>query len=144
MCVTGNIITFRSTGGTTLNELTGNRIEFERSGGVYRQRADTRAKTKSETGGVKVLMGFEQDPAGAAEAQLTRPGNVLVLPSVADVEPHELTRSPFRNRCRHCVRAKVFFFSKKKKHTMCRVLAACRGSSQTTCTWVRMERRSPL
>ena len=32
-------------------------------------RADTRAKMKSEVGGVKVLMGFEQDTADAAEAQ---------------------------------------------------------------------------
>ena len=44
VCDRGNIITFRSTGGETLNEFTGNR-----SGGVYRPRA----KTKSETGGVK-------------------------------------------------------------------------------------------
>ena len=58
VCDRGNIITFRSTGGTTLNGFTGNRIEFERAGGVYRLRADTRAKIKSETGGVKVLICF--------------------------------------------------------------------------------------
>ena len=58
VCDKVNIITLRSTGGTILNEFTGNRIEFERAGGVYRLRADTRAKTKSETGGVKVLMVF--------------------------------------------------------------------------------------
>ena len=34
----------------------GSRIEIERAGGVYRLRADTRAKMKSGTGGVKVLM----------------------------------------------------------------------------------------
>ena len=78
----------------TFNEFTGNRIQFERVGGVCRLRADTGAKTKSETGGVKVLMGFEQDTADAAEAQ------------PADVEQHELTNSSFRNWCRHCVRAK--------------------------------------
>ena len=52
-----------------LNEFTGNRIEFERAGGVYRLRADTSAKPKSEPGGVKVSTGFEQDTARAAEAQ---------------------------------------------------------------------------
>ena len=36
-----NIMTFRSTGGTILNEFTGNRIEFERVGGVYRLRFNT-------------------------------------------------------------------------------------------------------
>ena len=106
VCDRGNIITFRSTGGTILNEFTGNRIEFERADGVYRLRADTRAKMKSETGGVKVLMGFEQDTADAAEAQPARPGNVPVLPGEAEVEQHELTHLPFRNWCRHCVRAK--------------------------------------
>ena len=78
-----NIITFRSTGRKILNEFTGNRIEFER--GVYQLGADTRAKTKSETGGVKVLMGCEQDTADAAEAQPARPGNVPVLLSEAAV-----------------------------------------------------------
>ena len=48
VCDRGNIITFRSTGGTILNEFTGNRIEFECAGGVYLLRADTRAKMKSE------------------------------------------------------------------------------------------------
>ena len=41
---------------------------------------------KSETDGVKVLMGFEQDTAGGAEAQPERPGHVPVLPSEAEVE----------------------------------------------------------
>ena len=49
------------------------------------------AKTKTETGGVKVLMGFEQDTADAAEVQPARPGSVPVLPSEAEVEQHELT-----------------------------------------------------
>ena len=31
VCDRGNIVTFRSTGGTLLNEFTGNRIEFERA-----------------------------------------------------------------------------------------------------------------
>ena len=106
---------------------TGNRIEFERAGGVYWLRADTRAKTKSETGGVKVLMGFEQDTTDAAEAQPARPGNVPVLPSESQVEPHELTHLLFRNWCKHCVRAKA--------HTTSRVLAACRSSPQTFCSW---------
>ena len=81
VCDSGNMITFRSTGGTILNEFTGKRIEFERAVGVYRLRADTSAKTTSVIGGFKVLMGFEQDNAGATEAQLARPGTVLVLPS---------------------------------------------------------------
>ena len=38
VCDRGNIITFRSTGGTILNEFIGNRLEFERAGGVYRLR----------------------------------------------------------------------------------------------------------
>ena len=105
VCDRGTIITFRSAGGTIHNEFTGKRIEFERAGSVYRLRADTRAKTQSETGGVKVLMGFEQDTAGAAEAQPARPGIVPVLPSEAEVEQHELTNLPFRSWCRHCVRA---------------------------------------
>ena len=87
----GNIITFRSTGGTILNEFIGNCIEFERAGGLFRLRADWRAKTKSETGGVIVLMGLEQHTAGASEAQHERPGNVLVLPIEVEVE----RQSPF-------------------------------------------------
>ena len=43
----------------------------------------------SETGGVKVLTGFEQDTADAAEAQPARPGHFTVS-----------------KLCRHCVRAK--------------------------------------
>ena len=74
---------FRSTGGTILNEFTGNRIEFERAGGVYRLIAGTSARMQSGPGEVKVLMGFEQDAAGAAEAQHARPGFVPVLPSEA-------------------------------------------------------------
>ena len=102
----GNIVTFRSTGGTILNEFTGNRIESERAGGVYRLRAGTSATMQSTPGEVKVLMGFEQDAAGAAETQTARPGIVLVSPSEAEVEQHELTHLPFRSWCRHCVRAK--------------------------------------
>ena len=90
VCDKGNIITFRSTGGTILNEFTGNRVEFEHAGGMYRLRADTRAKMKSETGGVKVLMGFEQDTADVAEAQPARPGTVPVMPGEAEVEQYEL------------------------------------------------------
>ena len=51
VCDRGNIITFRSANKTILNEFTGNQIEFERAAGVYRLRADTRAKMKSQTGG---------------------------------------------------------------------------------------------
>ena len=106
VCDKGNIITFRSTGGTIFNEFTGNRIEFERAGGMYRRRAGTSAKMQSGPGEVKVLMGFEQDAAGAAEAQPARLGIVPVLPSEAGVEQHELTHLPLRSWCRHCVRAK--------------------------------------
>ena len=90
----------------TQRVFSGNRIEFDRSGGVYWLRAGTSAKTKSGTGGVKVLMGFEQDNAGVVEAQPARPGTVhVVLPSDAEVELHEPTHLPTRNWCRHCVRA---------------------------------------
>ena len=61
---------------------------------------------QSGPGEVKVLMGFEQDAAGVAEAQSARLGIVPALPSEAEVEPHELTNLPFRSWCRHCVRAK--------------------------------------
>ena len=105
VCDRSNIIIFRSTGGTVLNEFSGNRIEFERAGGVYRLRADTSAKNTYGTAGAKMLMGFMQDTAGA-EAQPARLGNVLALPSESEVEQHELTHLPFRNWCRHCVRAK--------------------------------------
>ena len=73
VCDRGNIITFRSTGGTILN-----------AGGVYRLKAGTSAKKQSGPGEVKVLMGFEQDAAGTAEAQPARPGMVPVLPSEAE------------------------------------------------------------
>ena len=106
VCDRGNIITFRSTGGTILNEFTGHRIEFERAGGVCRLIAGTWARMQSGPGEVKVLMGFEQDGAGAAEAQPARSGIVPVLPSEAEVEQHELTHLAFRSWCRHCVRAK--------------------------------------
>ena len=95
----GNIIIFRSTAGTILNEFSGNRIEFERAGGVHRLRSDTSAKMKSGTDGTKMLMGFEQDIAGA-EAQPARLGNALVLPSESEVEQHELTHLQFRNWCK--------------------------------------------
>ena len=36
VCDRGNLVTTRSTGGTILNDFSGNRIEFERAGGVYR------------------------------------------------------------------------------------------------------------
>ena len=91
VCDRGNIITFRSIGGTILNEFTGHRIEFERAGGVYRLIAGTSAK---------------RDAAGTAEAQPASPGIVPVLASDALVEQHELTHLPFRSWCRHCVRAK--------------------------------------
>ena len=49
-------------------------------------------------------MVFEQDAAGDAEAQPARPVIVLVLPSEAEVEQHELTHLPCRSWC--SVRAK--------------------------------------
>ena len=106
VCDKGNIINFRSIGGTVLNKFTGNRIEFERAGGVYWLKTDASKKTKSGKGGVKMLMGFEQDITDAAEAQLARPGHLPVFPNEGEVEQHELTHLPFRNWCRHCVRAK--------------------------------------
>ena len=63
-------------------------------------------KEKSGSGEVKMLMGFEQDAAGTAEAQPARFGSVPALPSKAEVEQHELTHLQFRSWCRHCVRAK--------------------------------------
>ena len=91
---------------------------------------------QSETGGDKVFMGFEQDAAGAAEAQPARLGIVLVIPSEAEVEQHEPTHLPFRSWCRHCARAK----SKESPHHE----SSPGGVSKTTCSWVRMERRSPF
>ena len=73
---------------------------------MYQLRAGTSAKMQSGPREVKVLMGFEQDAAGTAEAQLAKPGIVPVLPSEAEVEQHEFTHLPSRSRCRHCVRAK--------------------------------------
>ena len=105
VCGRGNIISFRSTGGTILNEFTGNRLEFERAGGVYRLIAGTSARMQSGPGEAKVLIGFEQDGAGTAEAQPARPGIVPVLSSEAEVEQHELPHLPFRSWSRHCVRA---------------------------------------
>ena len=90
----------------SINEFTGNRIEFERAGGVYRLIAGTSARMQSGPGEVRVLIGFQQDAAGAANAQHARPGIVPVFPSEAEVEQHELTHLPFRGWCRHCVRAK--------------------------------------
>ena len=101
-----NIITFRSIGGTVLNEFIGNRFEVERVGGVYRLRANTSARTKYGAGAVKVLMCFAQDTAGDAEAQPARPGSGPVSPSEAEVEQYGLTHLPFRSWCRHCIRAK--------------------------------------
>ena len=111
-CDRGNIMTFRSVGGTILNEFTGNRIEFERVGGVYRFRFNTSPNTCHGVDAVKGLMGFVSDTARDAEAQPARPGCVPVLPSEAEVEQHELTHLLFRNWCRHCVRAK----GKKRPH----------------------------
>ena len=101
VCDRGNIITFRGAGGTILNEFAGNRIEFERAGSVYLLKAGTSARMQTGPGEVKVLMGFEQDAAGDAEAQPARPGIVPLLPSEA-----ELTHLPLRRWCRQCVRAK--------------------------------------
>ena len=68
--------------------------------------AGTTARMQSGPGEVKVLMGIEQDAAGAADAQHARPGIVPVFPSEAEVEQHELTHLPSRSWCGHCVRAK--------------------------------------
>ena len=93
------------TGGTILNEFIGNRIEFERAGGVYRLIAGTSARKQAGSGEIKVVS-FEQDAASDADAQPARTGNVPVLPSEARVERRELTHFQFRSWCRHCVRAK--------------------------------------
>ena len=55
VCDSGNIITFRSTGGTILDGFIGNRIGF-----LVELRADTSAKTKSGIGGVRVLMALSK------------------------------------------------------------------------------------
>ena len=106
VCDRGSIVTFRSAGGTILNESTGHQIEFERTGGVCRLIASTSARMQSGPGEAKVLMCFERDAAGAAEAQPARPGIVPVSPSEAEVKQHELTHLPFRSWWRQCVRAK--------------------------------------
>ena len=47
-------IVFRSAGGMIFNEITGDRIEFDRAGGL---RADTSAKRAAGTGGTRMLIG---------------------------------------------------------------------------------------
>ena len=69
-------------------------------------KADASARIYPGKNGIKMLMGFAQDGADTAEGQLAKSGKVLVLPSEAEVEQHELTHLPFRSWCRHCVRAK--------------------------------------
>ena len=91
VCDKGNVVTFRSTGGTMLHEFTGNQIEFDRAGGVFQLKADASTKTKSGTGGIKMLMGVEYDTEDAAGVQLARSGVVPVLPGEDEVEQHELT-----------------------------------------------------
>ena len=59
VCDRGNLITFRRTGGTILNEFAGSLIEFDRAVGVYRLKADASTRTKTGIHGVKILMGFE-------------------------------------------------------------------------------------
>ena len=107
VCDRGNIITFRSTGGTILNEFTGNRIESERASGVYPLRADTRAKTKSA-----IWWSQSVDVFCSKTLRVPlkfNPQDLEMCPYCRvnlDVEQHELTHLPFRNWCRHCVRAK--------------------------------------
>ena len=79
--------------------------------GVHRLLADTSAKEPVSSGS-KMLMGFEQDSAGADKAQPAKPGHVPVLPSEAELEQHELAHLPFGSWCRRCVRAK----SKESPH----------------------------
>ena len=112
VCDRGIIITFRSTDGMIFNEISGNRIEFERVNGAYRLLADTSAKLKPRSNGIKMLMGFEHDSEGADEAQPVKPGMLPNEPNEAEVEQHALTHLPFRSWCRHCVRAK----SKESPH----------------------------
>ena len=85
-------------------------------------------------------MGFGQGTAGAVEAQPARPGHVLVMPSETEVEQHELTHLPFSETGVDT----AYVPRVKKAHTMSRVLAACRSSPQTVCSWVWMERQSPF
>ena len=93
--------------------------------------AETRAKMKSETDGVKSLMVFAQDTADAAEAQPARPGNVPVL-------PREVT-SGTRSWCRHCMHVP----SEKKAHTMSvESWRRCRSSPQNIWSCARLERQS--
>ena len=49
---------FRKPGGTIFNERTGNRIEVDRCGGVYRLKAATVAKRATATGGTKMPTGL--------------------------------------------------------------------------------------
>ena len=64
VCDRGNIITFRSTGGTILNAFTGNRIHIERAGGVYRLRAGTSAKKQAGSGEIKSVDGLRARRCG--------------------------------------------------------------------------------
>ena len=98
---------------------------------------------KSETGGVKVLMGFEQDTAGGGEAQLARPGHAPVLPSEAEGEQklNSTNRHTYHSGTGACT---AYVPRARRAHTISRVPAACRSSPQTTCSWERMERQAPF
>ena len=57
-------------GGRILIERTGGRVEFARSGGVYRLKEGTSARRAPAIRGAKMLMGFKHESAEPAEAQL--------------------------------------------------------------------------
>ena len=116
-----NITVFRSFIGTN----------FDRSGGVYR--LNVAMSTKRPTKTPKLLMEGEAD-----EPHMANAGAALVLPSEAGVEHHELTHLLFRSWCRHGVRAR----RKGEASTKKPVRVVRPNSSQTTCSWVKMERLS--
>ena len=84
-----------------------------------------------------MLMVFEQETAGPAEAQPATLGNVLVFADGTEVDQHELTHLPFRCWCHDCVRSK----GKESPHNESSPGGRVEGSPQITCSWAKMERQ---
>ena len=124
----GNIIEFRSSGGTIFKEVTDNRIEVERAGDVYRLKAHTSAKSATGTSGTNMLMGFEQEPAGLRKHN-----------------PRHRVNQKSNNTLWHIYSFEAGVHTacvSRQRDTTSRVLAAYRSSTQTTCSSTRMERQS--
>ena len=105
VCDRGNIITFRSTGGTILNEFTGSRIEFDRAS--WRLLAESRRLNEDENWDKwsQDIDGLRTRYVGCSRSTTCETWD---LSCITDGSRSGRTRvtHPFRNWCRHCVRAK--------------------------------------